>query len=247
MNDKPDNNDNDLLQAPPVFRDQDRAHWKQVESFQRSRARSANAMTRVVFFVAAALFVLCCMQAMALVYTVPLIRVIPTFIYAKEDGTFEAAITTGSLPPNLSQSAQISAAWQFVRLYEGYSQAESEYAWNVVSAMAAKPVRDQYQADHDPKNKQAPINVLAEKAVVHVDFVSATPACDGCVNRYNFRFVRTIKVAGDPRIQRSVWVATVSWTMDQAIRIDFRQRLTFNQPGLVVTEYPGAQREDVPK
>jgi type IV secretion system protein VirB8 len=183
----------------------------------------------------------------ALVYAVPLIRVIPTFIYAREGGTFEAAVTTDGLPPNLSQSAQIAAAWQFIRLYEGYSQAESEYAWNVVSAMSAKAVREQYQADHDPQNKQAPINVLAEKAVVHVDFVSASPACDGCSNRYNFRFVRSIKVAGDPRVQRSTWTATIQWTLDHATRLDIRQRLTFNAPGLIVTDYPGAQREDVPR
>ncbi|MGE4043379.1 MAG: VirB8/TrbF family protein [Acetobacteraceae bacterium] len=237
----------DRLTPPPVFRDQDRAHWKRVESFQRSRARSASARMRMMFFVSAALFVLCCMQAVALAYTVPLIRVIPTFIYARPDGTFETAVTPNGLPPNLSQAAQIAAAWQFIRLYEGYSRAESEYMWNVVSAMAAKPVRDQYQADHSPKNKESPINALGDKAIVHVDFISASPACDGCTNRYNFRFVRTIKVPGDIRPQRTTWVATIQWTLDHANRIDVRERLTYNAPGLIVTDYPGAQREDVPQ
>ena len=237
----------DKLAVPPVFTERMGDYYREVESFQRSAARSAKRTLRVSLGLNLALFVILCLLTGAMVYALPLIRVVPVFLYARPDGTTEAAVTPGSLPPSLSEAQQLAAVWEFVRLYEGYSQAESQYNWNVVSAMSEKRVRDVYQADRDPKNKASPINALGDRVVVHVDFISMQPACESCANRYNVRFVRTIRAFGDPRIQRSTWTATVQWTTDLASRINFKERITFNAPGIIVTDYPGAQRDDVPQ
>lgn len=239
--------DRDELVVPPVFTDALREHYRSVESFQKREARNARRLTRLSLGVNVAQALMIGGLATALAVTVPLVRILPVFLYARPDGTTEAAVMPQGLPPSLSETQQLSAVWQFTRLYEGYSAVEAGYNWGVVSAMSAKPVRDRYQADHDSANKAAPINTLGDKAVVHVEFLSMAKACDACENRYNIRFLRIVKLQGDPNPQRSLWTATVQWTTDFAGQINWKQRISYNPPGIVVTDYPGAQREDVPR
>jgi type IV secretion system protein VirB8 len=172
------------------------------------------------------------------------------FVYQRDDGSVTNSLSYASLPEAVKGKAAINALWTYVRLRESWSAAEAEYAWNVVSAMSSKDVRDQYQTWQEDK-AIAPRKLYGEDGQVRTDFISYAPVCDGdkagaCDNpdRMMFRFDRSER-------RGQAWLKPVRYSV--TLRFRHVPRLpvwlvaTVNSPGIVITDYPGAQPEGVPQ
>ena len=175
---------------------------------------------------------------------------VTVFVYQRDDGSVTNSISYASLPASVKGKAEINALWAYVRLRESWSAPEAEYAWNVVSAMSSKDVREQYQSWIDDK-ATGPKKAFGEDGQVRTDFVSFAPVCDADVlgacdnpDRMMFRFDRSER-------RGQSWSKPIRYSV--TLRFKHVPRLpvwlvaTVNSPGVVITDYPGAQPEGVPQ
>ena len=171
---------------------------------------------------------------------------VPVFVYQRDDGTVTNSMQWAALPEATRSSSEVNTLWTFVRLWETYSSPEAEYAWNVVSAMSTKDLRDAYQAWQDDK-KAGPRAIYGEAGQVKVAYVSHAPVCKGeCPEHpdtYLFRFDRQEKVG------TGGWSAPVRYSVQ--LRFRYARKLpwwliaTADSPGLIVWEYPGSRPEGI--
>ena len=70
--------------------------------------------------------------------------------------------------PTPGRRASSTSCRNIVRLREGWSSGEAQRAWEAVSALSSKPVRDQFQAWYRRENPESPQRVYGEKAIVRV-------------------------------------------------------------------------------
>ncbi|MGH7085377.1 MAG: VirB8/TrbF family protein, partial [Acetobacteraceae bacterium] len=131
-------------QAPPVDAAHLADHFREVESFQAHRTRSAKRTARVAFLVAG----LSLLANVALAFTVasmlPLERLVPLPMWVQADGTVDVLPKMSDLPPTQSAAVTRAAIWQYVRNREGYDFADARYRYDVVSMMSASDVQDAY-------------------------------------------------------------------------------------------------------
>lgn len=179
------------------------------------------------------------------------IEVIHTF--QRDDGTVTNSASWSSLPDAVKANSAINVLWQYVELWEGYSSANAERAWNIISALSTEQVRKDFQAFAGRDNPRSPRNVYGERDLVDVEFVSLTPVCtkDPCnaetSDAYQYRFNRRERIAGvwsKPELR----VATLRFrrlTDAARKRLPWWQVATFNNAGVQVWEYPGSKPEGI--
>ena len=106
--------------------------WLKTEA-KRSR-RSRNGWRTYSLMVTALL----AMSVSALDYAVPNIRLQPVLLWTSPDGVTGAAVTTDSMPADLSDASVKAWLWQYIMHREGYSWVEADYNHYVVEAMSGR-------------------------------------------------------------------------------------------------------------
>ena len=182
--------------------------------------------------------------AIALDAAVPNIRLLPVFFYQKPDGVVETAITTDSLPVDLSDANIQAWLWQYVEWRESYSYAEYKENGYRVEAMSDESVREAYEKWADGKNKDSYVAVYGQRGVVRVamrevtHFERATPARPG---EYTVHIDRQVDVEGEPRHRIETWSVTLKFLQNYDRGFRMNDIRTFNPSRIVVTSYPGPQ------
>jgi type IV secretory pathway component VirB8 len=211
--------------------------WLKTEA-QRSR-RSRNGWRAYGLMVTALLG----MSVSALNYAVPGIRLLPILLWTSPDGVTGAAVTTDSLPADLSDASIKAWLWQYIMHRESYSWVEADYNHYVVEAMSDVPVREAYDRWISAKNKDSPLNKLARRCVVRVaphevtEFRRATSTIPG---KFSMHFDRLVSCEDERKTPPEIWTVTLEFVAGYGTGLNIRDVLAFNPSRIVVTAYPGA-------
>ena len=221
-------------QAPPV----DAAHladyFREVESFQAQRARSAKRSARAAIAVAALLLFANVALAFAVASMLPLERLVPLPMWVHADGTVDVLPKMSDLPPTQSLAVTRAAIWQYVRDRQGYDFADARYRYEVVSMMSAPDVRDAYQQWFLPGNRASPQNTVGRKGqidlrLVNMSFVRPQVAL--------VRYERRLLMYGEAA-ETTTWTATVGFA--RVGSLPAQNRLA-DPGGIIVTNYQDSE------
>jgi type IV secretion system protein VirB8 len=181
----------------------------------------------------------CIAQGAALAALVPLVRVEPVFVYLRDDGTSISSRSWADLPADAREANLANVLALYVRLREGWSSGDAAYAWDTVSALSSKVVREQFQTWFRKESPESPQRIYGEKSSLSivVTDVQKDPTVEGAYRVYFTRTQRAADTVGRPvpmvanlRIRSVANPKSLPWW----------QRVSFNGPAIQVWEYPGA-------
>ena len=220
--------------ALPVDRAGLREHYKQVESFQRERVKSARRTTMVLAAVAGIAIVANLGQAWTIASLLPLTKIVPVYLWARPDGTIDSSVALSRLPATQSQAVVTASLWEYVRLREGYSYDTAQYGYDAVSGMSADAPRTQYQGWFNYPNAVSPQVTVGKKGVVEIQHISSANIA---ANVQQIRYRRVLNIIGQqPNV--TTWTATLQFETIATRPIALRLR---NPGGVIVTSYQAAQ------
>ena len=220
--------------ALPVDRAGLREHYKQVESFQRERVKSARRTTMVLAAVAGIAIVANLGQAWTIASLLPLTKIVPVYLWARPDGTIDSSVALSRLPATQSQAVVTASLWEYVRLREGYSYDTAQYGYDAVSGMSADAPRTQYQGWFNYPNAVSPQVTVGKKGVVEIQHISSANIA---ANVQQIRYRRVLNIVGQQPIV-TTWTATLQFETIATLPIALRLR---NPGGVIVTSYQAAQ------
>lgn len=189
-------------------------------------------------------------ETAAISIMLPLKEIVPLIVYQKDDGTVTNYMSWSELPPMVRNDTTVNVVWQYVQYWESWSKGNAPLAYDVVSALSAPNVRDQWQDYYDPKNPLSPQNVYGE-TTVQVKWVNFMPVCpeNGCVGdpqAYRFWFDRIETPPGEQPGKPVRYAVTVRILRNVPLPPGREAwRWTFNAPLVQVVEYPGATRDGI--
>jgi type IV secretion system protein VirB8 len=220
--------------ALPIDRTGLSEYYKQVESFQRERAKAARQTSKVLAAVAGIAIVANLGQAWTIASLLPLTRIVPVYLWVRPDGTVDNSVALSRLPATQSQAVVTAALWEYVRLREGYSYDTAQYGYDAVSAMSADAPRAQYQGWFNYPNPQSPQVTVGKKGMIEIQHIaSANIAAD--VQQIRYRRVLTL-IGQQPII--TTWTATLQFETVATLPAALRLR---NPGGVIVTSYQAAE------
>ena len=210
------------------------AHYKDVESFQRAKVRSAKRMTTYALLTAAVLGVANIGLAWAVASMLPLTKLVPVYLLVRKDGTIDSSVSLSTLPPSEDKAVIQAALWQYVRLREGYSYDTAQYGYDVVSGMSSATVRQNYQSWFNYPNPLSPQVTVGKGGNITIAPISVAMLSQHVAQ---VRFSRTVQIAtNQPTI--TTWTATLEF--QQADVLNGKQRLA-NPAGVIVTNYQSSE------
>jgi type IV secretion system protein VirB8 len=215
-------------------------YYSDVLSFQASRARAARRGSRAAWTFGTVMLAINGALAFGLMSVLPVVRLVPVFIYPHADGTVDSSVSLSQLPISQQDAVVQSELWQYTMLREGYTSDTANYAYNVVSAMSASSVRAQYQAWFNYPNPESPQVRLGKRGTITVERVSGSYIA-GDVYRIEFRKTITFE---DAKPVTSRWITTLHFTRTDTVPAT--QRVQFNPAGVIVTAYPGSEQVGAP-
>jgi type IV secretion system protein VirB8 len=222
------------LGALPVQARELAENYKEVESFQQARARSARRMTKLAVVVAAGLGVANIGLAWAVASMLPLTRLVPVYLLVRQDGTIDSSPSLSALPATQSQAVIRAALWQYVRLREGYSYDTAQYNYDVVSGMSGPTAKTNYQSWFNYPNSASPQVTIGKAGNVTVAPISVAMLGPHVAQ---VRFARTVQIStAQPEIE--TWTATL--TFQQVDTLNDKDRLA-NPGGLLITDYQSTE------
>lgn len=178
-------------------------------------------------------------MAVSIASMLPLVRIEPVFVYLRDDGTSISSRSWQDMPADAREAGILNVLAEYVRLREGWSSGEAQRAWEAVSALSSKPVRDQFQAWYRRENPESPQRIYGERAIVRVAVtdVQKDTVTPGAYRVYFTRTERTGTADG-----RTIPMMASLRLRDIANprQIPWWQRVQFNGPAVQVWEYPGA-------
>jgi type IV secretion system protein VirB8 len=220
--------------------------YAETQARQRREARRAKRVSTGKTVAIVGLLVVVALQALAAVQLFPLVRVVPVIAIPQPDGSMATVVHGDALPPAVQERAVRATLFQYVRLREGWSSGEAQYAYDVVSRMSAPYVRSAFQEWFNLDKPPGPQAVWGTRATVTVEQLSGTILPNDTAQAddiYQLRFRRTERVHGRPPVV-STWVVTLRYRTGQ--RIALTDGTTINPLGVLVTEYRPPEREGVP-
>ncbi|MGO7733152.1 type IV secretion system protein VirB8 [Rhizobium leguminosarum] len=225
---------NESNTAQRVDRDGLAAHYKDVESFQAARARSANRMSRLVVVVAAISIIANLAQAWTIAAMMPLARIVPVYLWIRQDGTIDSEVSMSKLPASQNQAVIDALLWQYVRNREGYAADTARYSYDLVSELSSPEVRQRYQEYFNYPNPRSPQVVIGRKGTLEVAHISSN---DIGQHIQQIRYRRAL-VSNGRESAASTWTATITYAaVDE---LPARARLT-NPAGIVITAYQATE------
>lgn len=185
-------------------------------------------------------------QALAAVYLFPLVRAVPVIAVPQPDGSMTVVAHGDALQPAVQQRAVRSTLFQYVRLREGWSTGEAQYAYDVVSRMSAPHVRTAFQEWFNLPTVPSPQAVYGPRATVTIEQLNGTLLPNNTAQAdeiYQLRFRKTERFQGRNPVV-STWVVTLRYRTGQPIAAS--DGTTINALGVLVTEYRPPEREGTP-
>lgn len=213
-------------------------HYREVESFQRERAQGARRGARVAWSLAGVSLLTNVALSFAVASILPLERLVPLYLWVRQDGTVDSASVISDLPTTQAEAVVRAAIWQYVRDRESFAFADARYRYEVVSLMSGAEVRDDYQHWFLSANPESPQNTIGKRgqidtAMISMSFVRPQVAL--------VRYSKTgLMYGGTP--QKTTWTATVGF--EQVEKLPAANRLT-DPGGIIVTSYQNS--EDSPQ
>ena len=220
--------------AVPIDRDRLAEHYREVESFQRARARTALRISRVLMVVAGTAILGNLAQAWTIAAMMPLTRIVPVYLWVRADGTVDSSVAMSRLPATQSAAVIDAALWEYVRLREGFSYDTAQYGYDVVSEMSAPTVRGTYQSYFNYPNPTSPLITVGKRGTVGVEHISSANLT---ANLQQIRYRRLLTVTGQAPVT-TTWTATVQFTTISAMPVALRLR---NPGGVVITSYQASE------
>jgi len=224
--------------APPVDASGLAEYFREVESFQRERARGAKRSARVAWSLAGISLLTNVALGAAIAAALPLERLVPLYLWVRPDGTVDSASEISDLPATQSEAVIRAAVWQYVRNRESYDFADARYHYDVTSLMSAPDVRDGYQHWFLSSNPASPQNTIGRRgqidtAMISMSFVRPLVAL--------VRYGKTVLMYGGTP-QKTTWTATVGF--ERVEKLPAAARLS-DPGGIIVTSYQNS--EDSPQ
>ena len=220
----------DMQGALPLSAPALEKHYKEVQTFQEARARSARLLSKGLIVGIVLSMLANVGLAWAVASMLPLTRLVPVYMLIRQDGTIDNSVTLSTLPPSTDQAMIRAALWEYVQMREAYSFDTARYRYDIVSAMSDPNTRTIYQAFFNYPNPQSPQVTIGKNGVVTVEPISVALIGPGVAQ---VRFER-IYSTGINAAVTSTWTATLQFT--QTSTLPASQRL--NDPaGIIVTNY----------
>ena len=220
--------------AWPVERAALTEHYREVESFQRARARAAQRTSKVLGAVAGASILANVGLAWGLASVLPLTKLVPIYLWVRPDGTVDSSVTLSRLPPTQSAAVIDAALWEYVRLYEGYSYGSARYGYDAVSRMSNDVVRASYQRWFNYPNPASPQVTVGQKGQIDIEHIGSAKIGP---NVEQIRYRRIVSIQGqNPAV--TTWTATLQYQL--ASDLPAATRL-LNPGGVIVTSYQAAE------
>jgi type IV secretion system protein VirB8 len=220
--------------ALPVNRTGLADHYRQVESFQRDRARAAARISKGLAVVAGIAILANLGQAWTIASLLPLTKIVPVYLWVRADGTVDSSVALSRLPATQSEAVVTAALWEYVRLREGYSYDTAQYGYDVVSGMSADVPRTQYQKWFNYPNAASPQVTVGKKGVIEIQHISSANIA---ADVQQIRYRRVLTITGQEPVA-TTWTATLQFrtvaTMPAALRLK-------NPGGVIVTSYQAAE------
>lgn len=211
--------------------------WVEKEWKRTQRAnwgwRAATALAVLLIFLLAG----------ALNYAVPGIRLVPMFFWQKPDGVIETALSTDSLPADMSDLNIQAWLWQYIQHREAYSWTEADNDHHIVSAMSSVPVREVYDAWYSGKNPESYLAKVGRNGVIRVamrEITQYTRAENGGYGKMTVHFDRQVSLSGQT-YPVETWAVTVEYLQNYSSGFTWQDIRTFNPSRIVITEYPPAR------
>lgn len=202
-------------------------------------ARRQKWRTRSFVGIIACLSAAAAAEGVALAALLPTVRVEPVFVYLRDDGTKITSQSWDDMPADARGAHVYNVLSQYVMLREGWASGTGQRAWDVVSALSTKAVREQFQKEFHRSNPQSPERLYGEKATVRVDVTDVQRDSDR-PGAYRVYFNRTLRAAdGDMPRENMVATLRVRDVLNPKA-LPWWQRIQFNAPAIAVWEYPGA-------
>ncbi|ESY17230.1 conjugal transfer protein TraJ [Mesorhizobium sp. LNJC394B00] len=210
------------------------AHYKKVEAFQTSRAKSARRLSKALIAFAAAAVLGNVAQAFTIAAMVPLAKLVPVFLWVRPDGTVDSEVSVSRLPATQDRAVINASLWEYVRLREGYTADTAQYAYDLVSSFSAPAVRQQYQDFFNYPNPTSPQVTVGKRGKLEVGHISSN---DISPDVQQIRYKRSLVVDGQMPIV-TTWTATIRY--ERLTGLPGQSRLT-NPAGLLVTSYQSSE------
>jgi type IV secretion system protein VirB8 len=220
--------------ALPVDRASLSQHYREVESFQRERAKSARRTSKLLAVVAGIAILGNLGQAWTIVALLPLTKIVPVYLWTRPDGTVDSSVALSRLPATQSQAVIAAALWEYVRLREGYSYDTAQYGYDAVSGMSADTPRTQYQSWFNYPNPQSPQVTVGRKGTIEIQHISSASIAPSV---QQIRYRRILAIIGQQPLV-STWTATLQFETVTSLPVALRLR---NPGGVIVTSYQAAE------
>jgi type IV secretion system protein VirB8 len=209
-------------------------YYRQVESFQRERARAARQTSKILAAVAGVAIVANLGQAWTIASLLPLTKIVPVYLWVRQDGTVDSSVALSRLPATQSQAVVTAALWEYVRLREGYSYDTAQYGYDAVSGMSADAPRTQYQSWFNYPNSQSPQVTVGKKGMIEIQHIASANISE---NVQQIRYRRVLSFTGQQPMV-TTWTATLQFESVAALPAALRLR---NPGGVIVTSYQAAE------
>jgi type IV secretion system protein VirB8 len=238
--------DTEMAAAVVIPRDELNRLYAETQARQLREARRARRSSTGKTIAILGLLGVVGLQALAAAQLFPLVRVVPVIAVPQPDGSMATVVHGDALPATVQERAVRATLFQYVRLREGWSSGEAQYAYDVVSRMSSPQVRSAFQEWFNLDKAPGPQAVWGTRATVTVEQLSGALLPNDTAQAdeiYQLRFRRTERAHGRPPVV-STWVVTLRYRDSQSIA--FTDGTTINPLGVLVTEYRPPEREGVP-
>lgn len=205
-------------------------HYKEVESFQTARAKSARRLSKVSVVIAAVAVLGNVAQAFAIATLLPLSKLVPVYLWIRPDGTIDSEVSISRLPATQEQAVINASLWQYVRLRESYTIDTAQYTYDLISNFSAPAVRQEYQEFFNYPNPKSPQVTIGKRGRLDVEHIASN---DIALGVQQIRYKRTLILDGQRPVV-STWTATIRY--ERVNSVPARLRLT-NPGGIVVSSY----------
>jgi type IV secretion system protein VirB8 len=205
-------------------------YYKEVESFQRERARSSRRFGTVMAAIAAVLLIANLGSVWAIVSMLPLIKLVPVYLWVRADGSVDSSVVLSQLPVTRQQAVVDAALWDYVRLREGYSYDSARYNYDVVSLMSNNAVKSSYQRWFNFPDLASPQVTVGQKGQVDIEHIGTATISSGVAQ---IRYRRIVTITGSTPMA-TTWTATVEF---QLLPTMPAVSLLTDPAGLLVTSY----------
>ncbi len=220
--------------ALPVDRTGLADYYRQVESFQRDRARAAARISKGLAVVAGIAILANLGQAWTIASLLPLTKIVPVYLWVRPDGTVDSSVALSRLPATQSEAVVTAALWEYVRLREGYSYDTAQYGYDAVSGMSADVPRAQYQKWFNYPNAASPQVTVGKKGVIEIQHISSANIT---ADVQQIRYRRLLTIVGQEPVV-TTWTATLQFRTVATLPASLRLR---NPGGVIVTSYQAAE------